>query len=67
MTEQIYQDRRQDESGDFTYGSGESPDYVEYVPEALALLDIYLETAPGSADAIRILRLAKEKFWKESE
>lgn len=65
MSDDIYQDRRKNEFGDFAYGPGESPDYVEYVPEALGLLDIYLETAPGSQDAIRILKLAKSKFWKE--
>ena len=66
MQEETYHDRRQEEEGDFAYGPGESPDYVEeYVPEALKLLDIAMETPIGSPDAIRLARLIRQKMWKE--
>jgi hypothetical protein len=60
---ETFRDGRKERLGEFVYGPRESPDYVEYMPEIFTLLDMLFETPRGSADAIRLARLAREKLW----
>lgn len=62
-----YKDSRKDNRGNFSHGPKESPAYQEYVPPVFALMDLYFDTVPGSPDALRLVRLLREKMWRPSD
>lgn len=60
-------DCRIEQQDDFRYGTRESPDHIEYIPPVYIILDMYFETIPGTADALRLVQLAKDTLWTPLE